>query len=357
MKHFRTFLLSSLLSACFSAVPEVQCTRDGDCDDAASVCQNSKCVVAPDGGAAPRQNDGGGQLTDSGVAIDAGFSETCGCKDPLGQCQVGDSPFACGSDQAACSTCMPGQQCIDGSCIAAPCGPQTCSGCCGMDLCITPQQQSPLACGPRGGMCNPCQLGQVCQSGACVTSVCDATSCPRGCCLNGQCLDGDSRLSCGTGGAACASCMPGAQCAAGRCGGGVPVDGGVTTADGGVSSVGIPCVTQQDCSYPNGLCIPERAGGMATGYPGGSCTAQCGLASCSSGACITEDSPFGPQSFCRAACTQPGTQSTCRPGYVCQPSNDPRGTSGACRTRCDNTGSLSACPMGKTCSRATGLCL
>ena len=94
-----------------------------------------------------------------------------------------------------------------------------------------------------------------------------------------------------------------------------------------------------------------------TGYSGGYCTATCGNGTVcqAGGVCITESFFGAAQSTCRASCPQPGTQSTCRTGYVCHPSTSSV-TPGFCRPLCTTTGALSACPAGQTCNAMTGIC-
>ena len=60
----------------------------------------------------------------------AGGGTACGCRNGAGQCQVGDSPFACGATGGMCTRCGNGEQCVNGGCVVAACGPGTCTGCC-----------------------------------------------------------------------------------------------------------------------------------------------------------------------------------------------------------------------------------
>jgi len=150
------------------------------------------------------------------------------------------------------------------------------------------------------------------------------------------------------------------------CGGGGPTDGGIFT-DGGIPPfpdagtavpTGSPCTTTQQCNPPQGaFCLSESLAGQTTGYTGGYCTAQCGMGTvCANGAlCITETFFGAAQSTCRAGCSQPGTQSTCRTGYVCTASGS-SAQPGYCRARCNVMGALSACQNGQTCNATTGLC-
>ena len=106
----------------------------------------------------------------------------------------------------------------------------------------------------------------------------------------------------------------------------------------------------------NAFCIQDNIAGQQTGYTAGYCTSACGMGTpCVGGSvCITESFFGAAQSTCRAPCTQPGQQSTCRSGYVCQSSSLSL-VPGFCRPRCDNVGALSACPPGATCN-SNGTC-
>lgn len=282
----------------------------------------------------------------------------CGCLDPAGICRTGDSPLACGANMGMCQTCGFGEQCVNGACTMANCGPMSCNGCCTNNFCVTVGQQSRFACGNNGAMCAQCPMGQACQNGVCMTPSCDAMSCPTGCCQNGQCQMGNSRFACGTSGQTCVRCGMGQQCNNNTCGGGTPTDGGVMPGtDGGVPA-GAPCTTNGACQPPvQAFCINESIAGQPTGYTGGYCTQQCGMGqACTGGAvCVTETFFGASQSTCRAPCLNPGTQSTCRTGYVCQPSMVST-TPGFCRARCDNMGAFSNCPQGQMCNAATGVC-
>jgi hypothetical protein len=177
-------------------------------------------------------------------------------------------------------------------------------------------------------------------------------------------------MACGTGGLACTRCSMGQQCSAGQCvgggfdggipplDGGFPFDGGVAVDAGVTVPAGSACTTTTNCQPPfTAFCLQENIAGQVTGYPGGYCTATCGNGTvCQAGAvCVTESFFGASQSTCRAACSQPGTQSTCRTGYVCHPSSSSV-TPGFCRPLCTNMGALSGCPAGQTCNAMTGIC-
>jgi len=349
-----------VFAACFSAPAEAQCTTDADCP-AGQHCEGTACAAndggagggggggatgGGDGGGATGGGSGGGATGGgAGGGLDGG---ACGCQSALG-CQPGDSPIACGTGGAMCQTCGLGEQCVNGACVMAPCGPMTCTGCCTNNFCVTPSQQNRFGCGSNGAACMGCPMGQTCTNGQCVTPPpCDATTCPTGCCQNGQCQPGNTGRACGSGGQACQPCGFGNSCTAGVC---VQPDGGAVMP----VPVGSPCTTGMQCQPPQGaLCVQESVFGQATGFTGGYCTAQCGpMQPCSSGVCVTE-SIFGfSGSTCRATCAAPGMgQSTCRTGYVCAALAG--STTGYCKPNCNNPQQM-PCPMGQTC-QATGYC-
>lgn len=386
-------LISLSLTACFSAVSEAQCLKDSDCD--AGTCVEARCTsgrtggggggggASTGGGAATGGSSGGGMGTGGGLtgggtgagggsgggtgggvmgggsgggsAVDGGM---CGCRDPLGNCQPGTSPVACGAAGGQCNTCGFGEQCVAGACVMGACGPQSCTGCCTNNFCIVPTQQTRFACGASGAACAQCPMGQACQNGVCATPVCDVMNCPTGCCVNGMCQPGTSRFACGTAAAQCMRCGMGQNCTSGICVTGGAFDGGSPFDAGMPVAVGSPCASATDCQPPfNAVCIQENLAGQNTGYGGGYCTGPCGGGmSCAPGnACITESFFGASQSTCRAGCAQVGVQSSCRTGYVCT-SSGLSSVAGFCRPRCDNGGALVACPTGKTCNMTTGAC-
>lgn len=380
-RHVPLLLISFSVTACFNAVPEAQCLRDLDCD--AGTCVDNRCVTGTVGGGGGGASTGGGSGGGSGggggagggagggvggggaggglggggggVIVDGGL---CGCVDPLGNCQSGTSPVACGAGGNRCMACGFGEQCVNGACMTGACGPQSCAGCCTNNFCVVPSQQSRFACGAQGQMCAQCPMGQGCQNGVCGTPVCDVTTCASGCCANGQCQTGQSRFACGLAGQMCMRCGMGQTCNSGVCLGG-GFDGGFPGPDAGMFvPAGSPCTSAQQCNPPFGaFCLEENFGGQLTGYTGGYCTTNCGMGTpCAGGSvCITESFFGAAMSTCRATCTQAGQQSSCRTGYVCAPS--PNSTApGFCRARCDTMGALSACAAGQTCNVTTGVC-
>ncbi|MCU0696730.1 MAG: hypothetical protein MUC96_09390 [Myxococcaceae bacterium] len=422
----------ALASACFNPVGEAQCATDADCMSG-QACVDFRCRT-PDGGAAVDAGDttdagsnaggsagGGGAMGGGtagsagggmagGSAVDAG---TCGCRTGGGQCQAGDSPLACGTAGNRCTRCGTGEQCVNGECVMAACGPGTCSGCCGpRNTCITPSFQTGFSCGQAGAMCTQCPMGQDCINGTCQPAqACGPVTCGSGCCAFGRCLPPSQQqnFACGTGGGMCQQCGGGSRCVNGTCqGGGAPDAGMPNTCDAvscpsGCCAFG-RCITQQSnftcglagamcqqcqggtscrmgaclpamlpdggtpqvlpagsacnaTSLCDGTCLEEAPFGQPTGYPGGYCTATCGPNQpCASGACVTE-SVFGTMaSSCRSTCPAPGSgQSTCRTGYVCALAPNPGALLGYCRPNCNN-GSLAACPQGQQC-QANGFCM
>jgi hypothetical protein len=402
------------VAACFSPVGETQCSTDADCMGGRT-CIDFRCRV-PDAGAAT----GGGSATGAGGAAGGGSIETgggqsggapatgggaaCGCKGGNGTCFPGDSPFNCGANGAMCQRCGMGEQCVNGACVMAACGPGTCTGCCAQGVCLTAANQNGLGCGSGGVMCARCPNGQTCVNGTCAQPppcnsmtcasgccvsipgtpgetclqvdrqnqlacgtggamcrncmggsctngtcsapvMCNAQTCPTGCCFQNQCVTQQSNLACGTAAAMCQQCMRGTVCQAGACVPNTPTDGGAPVglpAGSACTNNGPPC---------DGFCLPEQM----SGYPGGYCTGTCSaMQPCVSGVCVSE-SVFGMTvSSCRSACAAPGTgQSTCRTGYVCT-AVSPGSTMGFCRPDC-NKGQLASCTSGQC--QSNGYCM
>lgn len=434
----RLAALALVASSCFSAVPEAQCTTDGDCSGGL-VCIDFRCRAAGstgggsaggEAGGSTAGGDAGGATGGSGGSMGggaamggggasaggaAGGGTACGCRSGSGQCQVGDSPLACGANGAACVRCRSGEQCVNGGCVVAACGPGTCSGCCGQNFCVTPANQSSISCGLGGGMCTSCPRGQDCINGTCQQSMgCGPVTCGSGCCIPGanRCLPygQQSRFACGSAGAQCAMCPGGTQCNNGLCGGGT-VDAGTPSCDATTCPTGccafgrcVPpnqqlnfacgtagqmcmqctsgttcrmgaCVpaTQMDggpvtllptgsactaASACEGFCLEAMQFGQPTGYPGGYCTNTCmpGGTGCGTGALCVTDQVFGqPVSQCRSTCTGAGTgQGSCRQGYVCELAPNPGALVGYCRPNCNN-GGLAMCPSGQC--QMNGYCM
>lgn len=154
---------------------------------------------------------GGGGGKDGGTAT--GCKDCTGCCQD-GKCQTGDQESACGSGGAACETCSGGATCTGGQC-KAPCGPDTCGGCCDASGgCQVGTATS--ACGAAGEACTACGGASACDKGQCVATSCKAT-CTSGCCTAAGCQTGTTASACGTGGNACTACGTGRTCQAGAC--------------------------------------------------------------------------------------------------------------------------------------------
>lgn len=319
--------LGLLLAACLNVVPEYTDGGAGGAGGSSGVGGGS----AAGGDAGPGGGAGGGGA--GGGLSDGG---TCGCT-VNGQCRPGDSPLACGNTSGVCNRCAMGEQCVGGQCVVAACGPGTCTGCCGMNFCVTPSMQVNLACGSSGAACVRCMNGQQCRNGQCVTPVCDSTTCAMGCCDGTQCRGGDTARACGAGGAACVGCAAGATCSSG----GTCVMG--TAPDAGPAApVGSACMGGGSCGSGQ-FCLPAMAG-----FPGGYCSAQCSAdGGCPGGATCVTQTVFGfSQTGCFATC------GTCRSGYACQPRD---GGDAYCRPDCTG-GGAGACPQGSMCSADSGVC-
>ncbi len=333
----RRFAVLLLLSGCLNVVPEGQDSGSTGGGSGATGGSGGSSAGgsggAGVGGGSASSGGAGGAGGSAGAAGDAG---TCGCK-AAGICVVGDSPLACGNTGGVCSLCGMGEQCVNGQCVTAACGPGTCTGCCGPPggmFCATPSTQTNFGCGLNGAMCARCPMGQQCRNGTCMTPPpCDATSCPMGCCFQGQCLGGDFDFACGTAGAMCMACSMGMTCRNGACSTPPPQDAGPP------APIGSPCMGMNGCGQGQ-ICLPQQAG-----FPGGYCSARCNMGACPAGStCVAFG--FG-QTACLANC------GTCRTGYACQPQAD--GGSSYCRPSC-GAGGVGSCTGGTMCSDA-GTCL
>lgn len=435
----RVAAFALVASSCFTPVPEAQCSTDADCTGGL-VCLEFRCragdggsgstgggAAGGDAGGAPSGGGdaggtagggaGGGATAGGSAAGGAGGGAACGCRTGTGQCQVGDSPLACGANGAMCTRCGNGEQCVNGACVMAPCGPGTCTGCCARNFCVTSANQSSISCGTSGSMCMQCPRGQDCINGTCQQAMgCGPMTCASGCCLPGvnRCMpyNQQSRFTCGTAGAQCAMCPGGSQCTNGVCGGGT-TDAGTppscdattcptgccafgrcvtgnqqsnfacgsagqmctqctngttcrmgacvpnTQPDGGIAPLlptGSACTAASSCE---GFCLEESQFGQPTGYPGGYCTNTCGaiggMGCGASGLCVTEQVFGQPVSQCRSTCTGAGTgQGSCRQGYVCTLAPNPGALVGYCRPNCNN-GGLAMCASGQC--QMNGYCM
>lgn len=141
------------------------------------------------------------------VAQGCGPTNCTGCC--LGNlCQNGTQDTACGVGGFQCQNCSGMSQfCDQGKCQNVPpkCGPNNCKGCCdGNGQCQAGAVDT--QCGTGGGQCQNCQAQQqICTNGACVAPPCGPKNC-TGCCGGNACNAGFSNGSCGSGGANCTNC-------------------------------------------------------------------------------------------------------------------------------------------------------
>jgi hypothetical protein len=201
------------------------CLPDGTCapvdDDQACGYGGQACVVCPPGsfckGACFQFQD------------NCGPGNCAGCCGGVDLCASGTGDVACGSGGEQCQRCVPQEgtgQCEPlphggGLCNATPsCTPGNCTGCCAGDVCLVGDTES--ACGSNGSACAACPAGQACESVmkvgyACVAAPCDPSTC-TGCCDGLVCAMGDQDIACGSGGAACTDCVAsGRACVQGAC--------------------------------------------------------------------------------------------------------------------------------------------
>lgn len=256
-----------------------------------------------------------------------------------------------------------------------------CSGCCTAEgVCLSTASQTNATCGAAGALCAACESGTSCVSGfcsdgtgadcgasgqACCTegiacsrgltcegNVCVAPACGgegEACCgasqCDGdlQCRDGTCRAeACGGSGQTCcpgAACTGGLTCAAGICGG-----------SGGTAQIGASCAANSECQL-------NQCRTPSAGWPAGYCTAGCNSNAACPGDSLCVGNPFnlGLGNMCLDACDDPGTQSTCRSGYVCERSQHRPGNPGVCIPRCD-TSSGTLCRGDNVCNPTSGLC-
>ncbi len=131
------------------------------------------------------------------------------------------------------------------------------------------------------------------------------------------------------------------------------------------SSVGSQCNVANDCKVPAGAiadCFPPALpDGGPSGFTGGYCTRfECNLDSdCSTDGGSACFSIGGMNTACFRNCpSSDGGQTTCRPGYVCEPfglGDGGQSLTGLCDRACNAVGSP-ACPTGRTCNATTGYC-
>jgi hypothetical protein len=117
---------------------------------------------------------------------------------------------------------------------------------------------------------------------------------------------------CGFFGDTCSPCGFDEGCVGGKCEPTIVFDGGFTSRIGG------PCARDLDCGSDGlSFCIPESAGGMPTGWPGGYCSHECDMVPCpTGGVCVSgQASDGGPLVYICVSSCQSGA--FCRVGYHC----------------------------------------
>jgi hypothetical protein len=196
------------LNACgFGGVACNDCQSEGFdfCDSTVKACGKNP----PDGGACDPSNCASGCCT-TFMGMPA--------------CVSGASSLACGNGGVQCVDCATmGEECDPGSkkCVSAPCGPNTCLGCCAGNTCVA--MQSDMDCGTGGLSCTNCTaIGEFCNqsTGNCVSTppMCSPSTCPTGCCAGDICVTSEMDTQCGTAGAACQDCTTsGETCSMGMC--------------------------------------------------------------------------------------------------------------------------------------------
>ncbi|MGA9520148.1 MAG: hypothetical protein WBV82_01710 [Myxococcaceae bacterium] len=286
-------------------------------------CEGGGCVSTSDPGP-----DDAGSKPDAGSTPDAGTPPDAGTKAALGAPCTSSSQCATGLCQQLgfnggyCTrSCQSAADCPSGStCGSDPNGSAT-------NICLT-------TCSSAGGI-SGCRPGYVCEkratlngTPACVPGCNSVATCGvaptcdgRGFCCGSEgfaCCDGQScgsGLQCTSGYCTRCGAENGPCCAGGSCSNGLTCSGNVCKK----SPVGGSCAQESACQ--SGNCVevaPGNTPGCDTGpcWPGGYCTADCTNNTCPAGSSCT---PYlnRPNSMCVVNCPSPGTQSTCRAGYVC----------------------------------------
>ncbi len=199
--------------------------------------------------------------------------------------------------------------------VTGACGPTRCAGCCtSTGECIA--QESDTVCGKGGGTCANCTAGNgtcdlgthSCSGGPNDGGMSCKQSCP-GCCYNGTCLpfSGQAKSSCGASGEDCHVCTTGNRCDTGRC---VPETPSIT---------GHECTNDVECAAldAGATCRKQTASGRFS-YPMGYCTQPCSSSMpCAHDSVCVLAEPDETRAYCMPRCSEPDSQSTCRPGYLC----------------------------------------
>lgn len=183
-----------------------------------------------------------------------------------GQCLSGSAVQACGAGGDACASCVLGQDCTNGVCVASMvgCGPGNCSnGCCANGVCRPGTESG--ACGRGGLACGACEGHQACSNQQCIAATAGCAQSCAGCCIGNECQPGNSASACGAGGNSCATCGAGQVCQQGVC----------TTSCGPSSCAGCCAGT---------TCVTATSASQC-GANGGVCTSCAGGQTCTNGAC------------------------------------------------------------------------
>lgn len=181
------------------------------CGAGALRCANCKANVEACIDSVCRPTGDGGTII---PPVDAGTcsAATCaGCCDSKGTCRGGNTNVVCGKEGAACASCAASQACTGNACVAAGCN--SCR-----DQAGTCQAgNTPQSCGRDGGSCVACGGGQSCSFGACVSApTCNASNC-NGCCVGTQCILATTDAQCGSSGSQCVACQAPNTCQSGAC--------------------------------------------------------------------------------------------------------------------------------------------
>lgn len=310
-----------------------------------------------------------------------------GCCDAAGICRVGQDNSACGVKGQTCAACASGTTCgpvgpVGGICEGpAPCGPETCNGCCIGDICSPGTQNT--ACGLKGDTCVNCtSSNQVCNASTCANAPpqCNPQNCPNGCCNGTTCVAGTAANQCGTGGQACQNCGAGATCTAqtcqatcnattcpnGCCAGNSCVDGNAGTACGTGGALCQNCSVQGEacqnkaCQAPacNAATCPTGCCNGNTCIAGNSNT-LCGLGGVACQNCTAQGNICSTQQSCIPPCNATNCPGCCDSVGVCNAGfvNNKCGSAGATCSNCTSqNATCSIASVPRVCSNQTTTC-
>jgi hypothetical protein len=215
-------------------------------------------------------------------------------------------------------------------------GPCALDESCITGVCIRETRQAERRLWPGGYCSGNCANGQPCPSASCQRFEDGRSYCVSLCGEEGDCRAG---YVCST---AIWACLP--DCRSGWfCGSTLVCNEKTGTCDPPPVTpgpIGAPCTWNAECA--SSLCTPEQGASGPTYWTGGSCTLDCGKASCPSGStCVTFASGGA---FCSTSCV---TTDDCRSNYVCSTA------AGACLPDC-----RLGWPCGSTlvCNEKSGTC-